>query len=203
MTETERMLAGKMYDPCKTENNSWAEVRSACKKFNDSEFWIDKTPFEELKKCFANAPEDMVLVPPFYCEHGSRISFGKHFKADTGLTILDENNVTFGDNVFVGPNVTISTVNRPIAKAVREMDIQIAQPVTIGNDVWIGANVVINPGVTIGDDVVIAAGSVVTQNISDHSMVEGNPCKCIRSITYADHYNWMERYEEYQKEITQ
>ena len=108
-TEWNRMMEGKLYNPYKVGDNSFENVHAAQKKFNESEYWNDKSAFEELKKCFKVAPVDMVLTPPVYFDHGDRISFGKHFYANTDLTILDENYVTFGDNVFLAPHVSIYT----------------------------------------------------------------------------------------------
>ena len=174
------MIAGKLYNPYKIGDYSFEIVHAAQKKFNESEYWNDKSAFEELKKCFKVAPEDMVLTPSVYFDHGDRISFGKHFYANIDLTILDENFVTFGDNVFIGPHVSIYTAGHPIDANVRNLDLEYAKPVTIGNNVWIGGNAVINPGVTIGDDVVVASGSVVTKDIPSHVVAGGNPCRIIR-----------------------
>lgn len=182
-TEWNRMIAGKLYNPYKIGDYSFEIVHAAQKKFNESEYWNDKSAFEELKKCFKVAPEDMVLTPPVYFDHGDRISFGKHFYANTDLTILDENDVTFGDNVFIGSHVSIYTAGHPIDANVRNLDLEYAKPVTIGNNVWIGGNVVINPGVTIVDDVVVASGSVVTKDIPSHVVAGGNPCRIIRQIS--------------------
>ena len=146
-TEWDRMIQGKLYNPYKVGGNTFETVHAAQKKFNESEYWHDKSAFEELKKCFKAAPDDMVLTPPVYFDHGNRISFGKHFYANTDLTILDENYVTFGDNVFLAPHISIYTAGHPIDKDVRNLDLEYAKPVTIGDDVWIGGNVVINPGV--------------------------------------------------------
>lgn len=188
--EWNRMINQKLYNPYKVGGDSFERVHAAQKKFNESEFWKDRTAFEELKKCFKTAPDDMALTPPVYFDHGNRVSFGKHFYANTDLTILDSNYVTFGDNVFLGPHVSIYTSGHPIDKDVRAMDLEYAKPVTIGNDVWIGGNVVINPGVTIGNDVVIASGSVVTKDIPDHVIAGGNPCRIIREITEKDKEFW-------------
>lgn len=182
-TEWNRMIAGKLYNPYKIGDYSFEIVHAAQKKFNESEYWNDKSAFEELKKCFKVAPEDMVLTPPVYFDHGDRISFGKHFYANIDLTILDENDVTFGDNVFIGPHVSIYTAGHPIDVNVRNLDLEYAKPVTIGNNVWIGGNAVINPGVTIGDDMVVASGSVVTKDIPSHVVAGGNPCRIIRQIS--------------------
>lgn len=176
-------------------------VHAAQKKFNESEYWNDKSAFEELKKCFKVAPVDMVLTPPVYFDHGDRISFGKHFYANTDLTILDENYVTFGDNVFLAPHVSIYTAGHPIDKDIRNLELEYAKAVTIGDNVWIGGNVVINPGVTIGSDVVIASGSVVVKDIPSHVVAGGNPCHVIRQITDKDKNNWHTQLKEYEDDI--
>lgn len=191
------MMNEKLYSPAKVGDDSWDRVHIAQKKFNESEFWHDRSAFEELKKCFGKAPEDMVLVPPVYFDHGDRVFFGNHFYANTDLTILDENNVIFGDNVFLAPHVSIYTAGHPIDADIRNTEVEYAKPVKIGSNVWIGGNVVINPGVTIGDDVVIGSGSVVTKDIPSHVVAAGNPCKVIRAITEQDTEFWKKQYEEY------
>ena len=195
--EWNRMMNEKLYSPAKVGDDSWDRVHIAQKKFNESEFWRDRSAFEELKKCFGKAPEDMVLVPPVYFDHGDRVFFGNHFYANTDLTILDENNVIFGDNVFFAPHVSIYTAGHPIDADIRNTEVEYAKPVKIGSNVWIGGNVVINPGVTIGDDVVIGSGSVVTKDIPSHVVAAGNPCKVIRAITEQDTEFWKKQYEEY------
>lgn len=196
MTEKERAFAGKLYCPFKVESQ-WVQIHEAIKKFNDSEFWKDPNPLEDLKKLFLSVGEGVVLTPPFYCDHGNKITFGNHFYANTGLTILDENYVTFGDHVYLAPHVSIYTAGHPIDATVRNTDLEYAKPVTIGNDVWIGGDVVINPGVTIGDNVVIGSGSVVTKDIPGGVVAAGNPCRVIREITDADKAYWQAQYEEY------
>ena len=195
--EWNRMMNEKLYSPAKVGDDSWDRVHIAQKKFNESEFWRDRSAFEELKKCFGKAPEEMVLVPPVYFDHGDRVFFGNHFYANTDLTILDENNVIFGDNVFLAPHVSIYTAGHPIDADIRNTEVEYAKPVKIGSNVWIGGNVVINPGVTIGDDVVIGSGSVVTKDIPSHVVAAGNPCKVIRAITEQDTEFWKKQYEEY------
>ena len=121
MKDKDRMLAGKLYDPYKVESQ-WYVAREAVKKFNDSEFWKDTSTLEELKKIFGYVGENVVLTPPFYCDHGDKIRFGNHFYANTGLTILDENYVTFGDHVYVAPHVSIYTAAHPIDATIRNTD---------------------------------------------------------------------------------
>ena len=184
--EWNRMMNEKLYSPAKVGDDSWDRVHIAQKKFNESEFWRDRSAFEELKKCFGKAPEDMVLVAPVYFDHGDRVFFGNHFYANTDLTILDENNVIFGDNVFLAPHVSIYTAGHPIDADIRNTEVEYAKPVKIGSNVWIGGNACIMPGVTIGDNVVIGAGSVVTKDIPDNVIAAGNPCRILRTITEED-----------------
>lgn len=162
---------------------------TACKMFNESVFWKDGSALGELKKYFAKAGDDMILMPPFYCDHGDKIYFGKHFYANTALTILDENEVVFGDDVFLGPHVSIYTAGHPISAEVRNLELEYARPVKIGNSVWIGASVTVLPCVTIGNNTVIGAGSVVTKSIPPGVVAAGNPCKIIRKITENDANN--------------
>lgn len=198
--EWNRMMAGKLYSPYRVGDDSWEKVHVAQKRFNDSEFWHDRSALNELRKCFGSAPEDIVLTPPVYFDHGDRVFFGKHFYANTDLTILDENEVRFGDNVFLAPHVSIYTAGHPIDAEVRNTEVEYARPVTIGSNVWIGGNVVINPGVTIGDDVVIGSGSVVTKDIPSHVIAAGVPCRVIREITEKDKEYWYARYQDYLEE---
>lgn len=196
MTDKERMFAGKLYSPFKVESQ-WKEIRKAVKNFNDSNFWDDTTALRELQNLFRSTGEGVVLTPPFYCDHGDKISFGNHFYANTDLTILDENYVTFGNNVYIAPHVSIYTAGHPIDAKIRNTDLEYAKPVNIGNDVWIGGNVVINPGVTVGDNVVIGSGSVVTKDIPSGVIAAGNPCRVIREISEQDCRYWEKQYKEY------
>lgn len=199
--EWNRMMEGKLYSPAKVGDDSWESVHEATFLFNNSPFWKDRSALDALRKCFGKAPEDMALTPPVYFDHGDRIYFGKHFYANTDLTILDENKVVFGDNVYLAPHVSIYTAGHPIDAEIRNTDVEYAKPVTIGSDVWIGGNVVINPGVTIGDNVVIGSGSVVTRDIPDSVVAAGNPCRVIRPITKKDKEKWFREYENYKKDI--
>lgn len=198
MTEKERMLAGKLYHPGRVEDGTWEKSREILEKFNG----LPYQKFEEgvflLKEIFGRLEEDAVIVPPFYCDKGPQIRIGKHFYANTGLVILDEAPVTIGDHVFLGPGVAIYTACHPVDAAVRRMDLEYAKPVTIGDDVWIGGNVTLNPGVTIGCNVVIGSGSVVTRDIPDGVVAAGNPCRVIRKITDEDAKYWERELAEYE-----
>ena len=199
--EWERMISGKLYHPYSVGVNTFEKVHLVQKKFNESEFWHDKTAFEELKKCFKVAPDDMVLTPPVYFDHGDKISFGKNFYANTDLTILDENYVTFGNNIFIAPHVSIYTAGHSIDKDVRNKGLEYAWPVTIGDNVWICGNVVINPGVTIGDNTVIGQGFVVVKDIPSNVIAVGNPCRVIREIIDEDRKIWNEQLNDYLEDV--
>ena len=119
---------------------------------------------------------------PFRFDFGSHISIGDNVFANFNLTILDEGKVTIGNNVFIGPNVSIFTACHPLDSEERNRGVQWALPVTIGNDVWIGGDVTILPGVTIGDGVTIGAGSVVTKDVAPQTVVAGNPARVIKRL---------------------
>lgn len=135
-----------------------------------------------LKKILGHTPHDIVIEQPFYCDFGSNIFIGEHFYSNYNLTILDCNRVTIGDNCLIGPNVSIITVNHPLDRTQRVNHLEYAKPIRIGNDVWIGCGVIINPGVTIGDNVVIGSGSIVTKDVPSNMLIVGNPAGCIREL---------------------
>lgn len=119
---------------------------------------------------------------PFRCDYGENISIGENFFANFNLTILDEAEVTFGDNVFIGPNVSIYTACHPIEPGERNTSVEWSEPVSVGNNVWIGGSVTILPGVTIGDNCTIGAGSVVVKDIPANSVAAGNPCRVKKTL---------------------
>ncbi|MGN0194630.1 MAG: sugar O-acetyltransferase [Pseudoramibacter sp.] len=197
--ETKWMLSGKLFSPFGVGTEDWNRVHAAQKAFNESAFWEDTRALEALKKCFGQAPADMKLTPPVYFDRGVQIFFGQRFYANTDLTILDENDVRFGDDVMVGPHVSIYAVSHPIDADIRKTGLEISKPVVIGDGVWIGGNTVINSGVTIGDATVIGSGSVVTHDIPGHVVAAGNPCQVIRKIGEEDRVYWQKQYELYRQ----
>ena len=126
------------------------------------------------------------VEPPFRCDYGYNIEIGDHFYANFNLTILDCAKVSIGNNVFIGPNVSLFTAGHPIHAHLRDQNYEWAREINIGNSVWLGGNVVINPGVSIGNNVVIGSGSVVTRDIPDDVFASGNPCRVIRQLTDDD-----------------
>lgn len=150
---------------------------------------VDRSDFEAIGKIvekLLGKGEGAFINPPFYCDYGFHIEVGKNFFANYNCTILDVAKVTIGDNCQLAPNVAIYTAGHPVHPETRNSGYEYGIPVTIGNNVWIGGNSVICPGVTIGDNVVIGAGSVVTKDIPANVIAAGNPCRVLRQITDAD-----------------
>lgn len=142
-----------------------------------------------IREILGEIGEPFTIHSPFRCDFGKHIRIGKNFVSNYNLTILDEATVTIGDNVFIGPNCGIYTINHALLPEQRNVGVMRALPVTIGNNVWIASNVVILPGVTIGEGAVIGAGSVVTKDIPPFTLAAGSPCTPIRRITEADRIN--------------
>lgn len=135
---------------------------------------------EIIKELLGAVGDRFDIHSPFRCDLGFNIVIGENFFSNFNLTILDEAQVTIGDNVFIGPNVTICTITHALDAGQRNAGIMRAQPVTIGDNVWIAAGVTVLPGVTIGDRAVIGAGSVVTRSVPAGMLAVGNPCKVVR-----------------------
>lgn len=161
-----------------------------CRRVLQKLNFMDRSDFEAIAETAAeliDAPKGGAFInPPFYCDYGKRIHAGKNFFANYNCTVLDVADVTIGDNCQLAPNVAIYTAGHPIHPDTRNSAYEYGKPVTIGDNVWIGGNSVICPGVTIGSNTVIGAGSVVTKDIPDWCIAAGNPCRVIRSITEAD-----------------
>ena len=135
-----------------------------------------------LKELFGSIGENAYVSPGFNCDNGKNIHVGHSFLANFNVSILDIAPVVIGDYGLIGPNTLISTVNHPMTAMARREKYAYSKPVTIGNDVWIGGNCTILPGVTIGNNVVIAAGAVVTRDVPDHTLVGGNPARPIKAL---------------------
>lgn len=150
---------------------------------------IDRADFDGIGKIvkeLLGKSDGAFINPPFYCDYGFNIEVGKNFFANYNCTILDVAKVTIGDNCQMAPNVAIYTAGHPVHPQTRNTAYEYGISVTIGDNVWIGGNTVICPGVHIGSNTVIGAGSVVTKDIPDWCIAAGNPCKVIRTITEED-----------------
>ena len=139
-----------------------------------------------LQQLLGKMGKDVIVTPPFWCDYGYNITVGDFFYSNHNMIIQDGATVTFGDHVFIGPNCCFTTAEHAIDPEMRKAGIEIAKPITIGNNVWIGAGSTILAGVEIGDNTVIGAGSVVTKSIPDNVVAVGVPCKVLRAITEAD-----------------
>lgn len=141
---------------------------------------------ELLKKLLGNIGEHIWIEPPFHTAYGVNVHIGDHFYANFNLVIVDDIDVYIGEHVMIAPNVTITPTGHPVDPSLRKPGTQFSIPVRIGNNVWIGSNAVILPGVTIGDNCVIGAGSVVTHDIPANVVAVGNPCHVLREINDHD-----------------
>ena len=140
-----------------------------------------------LKDILGKIGGRLTIQPNFWCDFGTNIEVGDNFFANHGLTILDTAKVTFGNNVFIGPDCGFYTAGHPLDIARRNQGLEYALPITVGDNVWIGGHVTVCPGVTIGEGSVIGAGAVVTQDVPPNSLAVGNPCCVIRKLnTRAD-----------------
>ncbi|MBD5155129.1 MAG: sugar O-acetyltransferase [Oscillibacter sp.] len=149
----------------------------------------DRSDYENLARIIKELlgkSEGAFINPPFYCDYGTHIEVGKNFFANYNCTILDVAKVVIGDNCQMAPNVAIYTAGHPVHPAIRNTAYEYGIEVTIGDNVWIGGNTVICPGVHIGSNTVIGAGSVVTKDVPDWVVAAGNPCRVIRKITEED-----------------
>lgn len=151
--------------------------------------FIDRSDFQGIAKIIKELlgkSDNAWINPPFYCDYGSHIEVGKNFFANYNCTIIDVARVRIGDNCQMAPNVAIYTAGHPVYPTTRNSAFEYGKEVTIGDNVWLGGNTVVCPGVNIGNNVVIGAGSVVTKDIPDWSIAAGNPCRVIRKITEED-----------------
>lgn len=188
MTNKERMIAGKLYDP------GDSEILAEQFGYLEKMYEFNRTLPSEVEKrqrlmqeMFGHIGEGCYIEPPFYANWGGKHVFlGNYVYANFHLTMTDDGNIYIGNHVMIGPNVTISSAGHPVEPHLRKREIQFNADIHIGNNVWIGGMVMILPGVTIGDDSVIGAGSVVTKDIPAGVVAVGNPCRVLREINERD-----------------
>ena len=187
MNHKERMLAGLPY---KAWLDGLAEERMENKKriyrYNLLPPDAEQEQDALIKEILGKTGETVHIEAPFHCDYGYNIEVGENFFANYNLTILDVGKVRIGKNAQIAPNVSIYTAGHPIHPDARNTGDEYGIEITIGDNVWLGGNVCIMPGVTIGDNVVVGAGSVVTKDIPDNVIAAGNPCRVIREITEED-----------------
>lgn len=188
MTVKEKMHSGKLYLP--SDEEIVKEQTMCLEKLYD---YNATRPLEQekraalLKEMFAEIGEGCYIEPPLHANFGGRhVHFGKNVYANFNLTLVDDTHIYVGNNTMIGPNVTIASAGHPILPELREKGYQFNMPVHIGKNCWIGAGVIIVPGINIGDNTVIGAGSIVTKDIPANSVAVGNPCRVIREINDRD-----------------
>ena len=190
MNMKERMQAGLPYrawlDGLEEER---MENKRRIYRFNHLEPDDTEESGRLIKDILGKTGKYIQVEQPFHCDYGRNIEVGENFFANYNLTVLDVGKVIIGDNVMFGPNVSLYTAGHPIHPESRNSGYEYGIGITIGNNVWLGGNVVVVPGVHIGDNAVIGAGSVVTKDVPANVAAAGNPCRIIRKITEEDkHY---------------
>jgi maltose O-acetyltransferase len=183
-TDKQKMLAGELYQaftPELLEERLCA--KELCFEYNQTRPRDSQKRTEILRKLLGSIEGDDILIEaPFQCDYGYNIHVGRNFYANHGCTILDCSTVKIGDNCLMGPHVVISGASHPLDAQVRAAGDELAGPVTIGDNVWIGASATILMGVTIGDGVVVGAGAVVTRDIPDNCVCAGVPARIVKRI---------------------
>lgn len=185
MLEKEKMLVGELYDA--NYNKELIEernkIKDKCFEYNKMKPSDIENRKEKMKTILGKTKENFIIEQPFMCDYGYNIEIGENFYSNHNLVILDANKVKFGDNVFIAPNCGFYTSGHPLDYEIRNKGLEYAKPITVGDNEWIGGNVIVLPGVTIGNNVVIGAGSVVNKDIPSNVVAVGNPCKVIKKIS--------------------
>ena len=187
MNQKERMLAGLPYKAW-LDGLSEERTNNKIKIYEYNLLRPDETEKIDilLKNILGKTGENVFIEAPFHCDYGKNIEVGENFFANYNLTILDVGKVIIGSNVQIAPNVSIYTAGHPIHPQSRNSGYEYGIGVTIGDNVWLGGNVIINPGVHIGNNAVIGSGSIVTKDIPDNVVAAGIPCKVFKMITDED-----------------
>lgn len=188
MTQKEKLHAQVLYLP---NDEAIMEEQLQCLDrlydFNMTRPLQQEKRAEMLKEMFAEIGDDCYIEPPLHANWGGKhCHFGKNVYANFNLTMVDDTDIYVGDYTMFGPNCVIATAGHPILPALREQAYQYNMPVHIGKNCWLGAGVLVMPGITIGDNCVIGAGSVVTKDIPANCIAVGNPCKVLREIGERD-----------------
>lgn len=200
MTDYEKMHSGEIYNP--SDDTIFEEQIKCLDRLYDFNTTrpteLDKRS-QMLKEMLAEVGENCYIEPPFHSNWGGKnVHLGKNVYFNFNATLVDDTHIYIGDCTMLGPNVVIATAGHPILPELREKALQYNLPVHIGRNCWLGAGVIVLPGVTIGDNTVIGAGSVVTKDIPANVVAVGNPCKVLREISEHDkEYYYKDRKIEY------
>lgn len=183
MTEMEKLRAGLAYNYVDPELNAQKHrAIRLCEELNAVSDADGEAKEEVIRRLFGSAGEKPRVLSDFHCDAGENIHVGDRFLANYNVTILDRAEVHIGDNVLLAPGVLITTVNHAMNAAERRENICVAMPVVLGDDVWVGGNATILPGVHIGNNVIVAAGAVVNRDVPDNCLVAGVPARVIRTL---------------------
>ena len=202
MSERERMLSGKMFTSVGDEELSQLshKNRSHMQEFNRSkreEYYLrDKI----MREVFGSVGDNSMVEQPILIDYGAHIHIGDNFYANYDCIFMDAAEIRIGNDVLIGPRVSLLTTSHPVGAKARRSGLEYALPITIEDDVWIGGNTTVLPGVRIGKASIIGAGSVVTGDIPSGVMAVGNPCRVLRRLTEDDNIYWDEKVQEYYRE---
>jgi maltose O-acetyltransferase len=179
----DRMLAGDAYiadDPVLAEENATALDLMAA--YNATSVRQRPLRRQLLEALLGAIGEDTEIRPPLYVDYGTHLTIGARCFANFGLVALDVAAITIGDDVQIGPNVQLLTPTHPVEPEPRRQKWEGAQPIVIGDNVWLGGGAIVLPGVTIGENTVVGAGSVVTRDLPANVVAVGNPARVVRSL---------------------
>lgn len=196
MSERTKMLAGELYDPTDPElAGQRLAAHRLCQQFNQTFEEQEAERQALIDQLLPDHATGVFFQGPIFFDYGRNSHIGANFYSNVNLTVLDTCDVTIGDNVMLGPNVTLATPLHPLRYQQRNLrtrangsqfDLEYGKPLTIEDNCWLASNVTVTGGVTIGEGSVIGAGSIVTRDIPAHSLAVGNPCRVIRPITPDD-----------------
>lgn len=191
-TEKEKMLDGELYNPGNEELlQIWHKAKRLLKEYNNTDTTCSNKLNEILTDLLGSKGDNLWITAPFFCDYGENIHIGDNTEINFNCVFLDCNTISIGKNVLIAPNVQIYTAYHPLKASERILNnndngfafcVTKALPVKIGDNVWIGGNSIIMPGVTIGDNVTIGAGSLVTKDIPSNTLAVGSPCKVIKEL---------------------
>lgn len=196
MTEREKIHSGDIYWPSDesimTEQLGYLDLMD---EYNRTPRRLQKERGEMLKKLFAEVGENCYIESPYFANWGGHhVHLGSNVYANAGLKLVDDTHIYIGDCTMLGPNVVLATAGHPIDPELRGRGLQYNLPVRIGRNCWLGAGVIVMPGVTIGDNTVIGAGSIVTKDIPANVVAVGNPCRVLRPVGQHDReYYWRDK----------
>jgi maltose O-acetyltransferase len=198
MSEYHKMISGQLYSAEKIEAAYRPDKSRALAQEINQLNSLEKEKIVQLeKKLFGKTGEQIYVNPPLYVDYGFNTKIGKNFYANLDCIFLDVAPISIGDDVMFGPRVSLITATHPIDAAVRGRGLEYAQAIKIGDRVWLGAGVIVNPGVEIGENTIVGSGSVVTKSLPANVIAVGNPARILRKIDDEDRAFWEEKEEKY------